>query len=343
MASGYNLIEAVWFGIAGLWLLAFLISFLIDRRRLRVGVYLVLCLGFLAMGGMVALVRASPTAGVIVLFLLLALVPLSIMALAGFLIANGVTMLRREGRSLGNLLSLLVGLGIIGFVLLGMFAAGTRNELLMAVVFSLTAVLGYISFVFVCFLLYALFYGRIRYRRDADFVVVLGSGLLGGNRVPPLLAGRLDRARTAYEAMRARGGQPLILTSGGQGPDEDLPEGRAMADYLVAAGVPEEHLLVEDRSATTEQNLTFSRAIMAEHKPDYRCVVVTSNYHVLRAALLTRRTKVNGQVIGSRTAMYFLPSAVIREFVGVLAEHKVKNLIICLVLAAPGLLALLLH
>jgi len=41
-------------------------------------------------------------------------------------------------------------------------------------------------------------------------------------------------------------------------------------------------------------------------------------YHVLRAALIAKKAKVKGQVIGSRTASYFWPSATIREFVAVL-------------------------
>jgi len=120
-----------------------------------------------------------------------------------------------------------------------------------------------------------------------------------------------------------------VVTSGGQGPDEDLPESHAMAGYLVENGVPRERILLEDRSRTTFENLTFSAEIMKERKADYRCTVVTNNFHVLRAALIARRAKVNGQVIGSPTAWYFWPSATIREFVAILVDHKIKNLVIC--------------
>jgi uncharacterized SAM-binding protein YcdF (DUF218 family) len=133
----------------------------------------------------------------------------------------------------------------------------------------------------------------------------------------------------------------MMITSGGQGPDEPVSEARAMADYLIAAGVPEGAILLEDRSTTTLENLTFSRRIMVERKPDYRCVVVTSNYHVLRAALYARRAEVNGQVLGAPTARYFWPNAFLREFVAVLVEHRVKNIVLCLLFGSVGLLALL--
>jgi uncharacterized SAM-binding protein YcdF (DUF218 family) len=173
-----------------------------------------------------------------------------------------------------------------------------------------------------------------------DFVVVLGAGLIRGE-VTRLLARRLDRGRQVWERVRGRGGAPMMITSGGQGPDEPVSEARAMADYLIAAGVPEGAILLEDRSTTTLENLTFSRRIMVERKPDYRCVVVTSNYHVLRAALYARRAEVNGQVLGAPTARYFWPNAFLREFVAVLVEHRVKNIVLCLLFGSVGLLALL--
>lgn len=93
-----------------------------------------------------------------------------------------------------------------------------------------------VSFLLICFLLYVVVYGRIRIRRAVDFVVVLGAGLLQGRRVPPLLASRLDRGRRVFDAERAKGRDPVLVTSGGQGPNEEVSESQAMADYLVAQG-----------------------------------------------------------------------------------------------------------
>ena len=38
-----------------------------------------------------------------------------------------------------------------------------------------------------------------------------------------------------------------IVVSGGQGPDEPVTEARAMADYLIQAGVPEDSLMLEEQ------------------------------------------------------------------------------------------------
>jgi uncharacterized SAM-binding protein YcdF (DUF218 family) len=265
------------------------------------------------------------------------LVGLGVFMLAFFLIANGVQMIRNEGRRPSNLLSLLAGLGIIGFIALLGAALFTRSPALIRGVGAAFLVAGYVSFLFVCFIGYAFGYGRLRVRQDVDFLVVLGSGLTRGSRVPPLLASRLDRARGLYVRQAARGNPPVLITSGGQGRREHLPEARAMADYLVQRGIPEDRIECEERSRNTEQNLRFSKAIMQERLPGYSCVVVTSNFHVFRAAITARRAGVNGQVVGSPTAAYFWPTATIREFAAVFLSHKVVNLGICLLLVGFGL------
>ena len=112
-----------------------------------------------------------------------------------------------------------------------------------------------------------------------------------------------------------------------------------MADYLVDRGVPRDRILLEDRSRTTQENLAYSAEIMRERRgPGYRCVVVTNNFHVLRAALIARKAKVEGQVVGAPTAWYFWPSATLREFAAILVDHRILNSMVCAVIIALSVL-----
>ncbi|MEW1696529.1 YdcF family protein [Streptomyces sp. NPDC093249] len=331
------------FVVAAVFLLLFGVGVLRDRRRFGNAVYLGLAVTFLGIGLLTGIEDAPPGVAETVMVLLLLVVALGPLVLAGLLCANGVKMVRKEGRHPANLLSLLAGLGILGVMGLAASAVVTRSVVLALIVGTTLLVLGYVSFLFVCFVGYAFLYGRMRVRRDADFVVVLGSGLIGGSRVSPLLASRLDRGRQVYELLAARRGPdrpaPVLVTSGGQGPDEHLSESHAMADYLVERGFPADALVREDRSRTTEENLLFSRELMERERPGSACVVVTNNFHAFRAALMARRAGVDGQVVGSPTAAYFWPSATIREFVAVFLQYKVVNLGICLTLIALGVVA----
>jgi uncharacterized SAM-binding protein YcdF (DUF218 family) len=305
-----------------------------DPRSFSNAVFLGLCLALGALGIVGSAHQLQGASGdlarlfAVALGLLVALGPFLV---ASYLVLNGITMARRESIRLGNLLSLLVGTGMFALAGLMVFAIQrTQHEALD--VFTVTTVLlsGYVSFLLVSYVSYAFVYGRITAVRGADFVVVLGSGLIGGDRVPPLLASRLERGRELHQALAARReASPLLIVSGGKGTDERISEAEAMARYLIERGVPADAVTREDQSRTTEENLTFSKAIMEQHRPRYRCIIVTSNYHVFRAAIIARRLRVNGQVTGARTAGYYWPSATLREFIAVFLSYKVVNLGIC--------------
>ncbi|MEU8922136.1 YdcF family protein [Kitasatospora sp. NPDC048545] len=326
---------------AALFFLLFGIGVLRDRRQFSNAVLLGIAVSLLLLA-LLAGLRKAPTLVVEVVAVAIILLPaLGTVALIWFLISNGITMIRKEGTRPANLLSLLAGSGMLGVIGLLLAALVTGSKSLAVLAGTAVLVVLYVSFLFVCFVGYAFLYSRHRPRRNVDFVVVLGSGLIGGERVPPLLASRLERGRQAYEKQAARGNPPVLITSGGQGPDEKLPESHAMADYLAERGFPAGQLEREDRSRTTEENLLFSKAIMERAKPDYRCVVVTNDFHAFRAALLARKTGVNGHVLGSPTARYYWPSATIREFAAVFLSHKLVNFGICGLLALCGVLAAL--
>lgn len=257
---------------------------------------------------------------------LMALVPLAVLTVAAALIHNGTVMARHEGRSPGNLLSLTLGLLLLVLPVLALLLVLTLNPWAIGLGALLFFLCSYFGVVFVVFLSHAVAYGRMPAPTKPAGIVVLGSRLINGS-VPPLLRSRLDKALAIYERTAPR---PLLIPSGGQGRDEAQTEGAAMAEYLVHAGAEPSDVMVEDRAVDTEENLRFSARIFAESGRSGPLLVVTSNYHVLRAALLARGLKIDAEVLGSPTARYYLPSAFLREYVAVLVEHKWLHLVLCL-------------
>ena len=332
------------FKAATVVLVLFAAGVLRDRRGFANAVLLGLGLALLALGTAERLARAHDAASRLVLlamFVVVAVVPLLV---AAYLVMNGVTMVRRESMRPANLLSLLVGLGILAVIgfRLGTPLSGSGELVLSATIIML--LFTYLSFQCVSFVLYAFLYGRLSVPGRADFVVVLGSGLLDGGRVPPLLASRLDRGVAVYRALAAHGRDPVLIVSGGKGSDEQVSEADAMAGYLAARGFPVDRIEREDRSANTEENLANSQAIMNRLRPDATCVIVTSSYHVFRTAMIARRIGVRGEVTGARTAGYYWPSATLREFAAVFYRYKAVNLAVCVLLVAlPVMIALLHH
>lgn len=193
----------------------------------------------------------------------------------------------------------------------------------------------YLGCAFVVFLGYAMVYSRMGFSPNPAAVVVLGSGLING-KVPPLLAARLNKALEIYDG--GTPAKPVLVPSGGQGADEPRPESTAMKEYLVAKGVAATDVLEEDQATTTRENLAYSVALLADKGIHGPLLVCTNNYHVLRTALLTRRQRINAEVVGAPTARYFVPSAFLREFVAVMRDNRLTNIILCLPMFGVALL-----
>ncbi len=320
----------------------FLIGVVRDPRSFGNAVLLGLALALGALGAAEHLAELPGRPERLLLLALLLAVALGPFLIACYLLANGVTMARKESLRPGNLLPLAAGIAILAVLGLNIAAdrAGNAKLGLLATVTAL--VFGYVSFLLVSYVSYAWVYGQVAALvTRADYVIVLGAGLGRRGQVTPLLASRLDRGREVWAAITARGGNPMLIVSGGKGSDEVMPEAEAMARYLAGRGFPAGQLIREDRSRTTEENLKFSKVIMEAAPPGPgasaatrpSCVIVTSSYHVLRAAIIARRAGLRGQVTGARTAGYYWPSAMLREFGAVFLRYRAANLAICAMLA----------
>ena len=247
------------------------------------------------------------------------------------LVSNGLIMLKREGRSLSTILSLAFGL-LIGFGELATFIVVLIPNLrgydpqfekaadgigYASILISVSVI--YISMLFVIFMIYSLFLQIIPHKKDFDYLIIHGAGLLDGRRVSKLLADRLDKAILVY---RKDPTPPILIPSGGKGSDEAISEAEAMAEYLIAKGIPEDKIIKEDQSATTFENLKNSKAIIDSMAGSRYTALVTSNYHVYRALRYCRAVGLDSTGIGSHVALYYWPSALIREFIAVHAEKK---------------------
>ena len=115
---------------------------------------------------------------------------------------------------------------------------------------------------------------------NEQVVIVLGAGL-HRDKPSKLLQYRLDKAY-AFAAVHP---DTLVVTSGGQGRDEWLPEGDAMREYLIAKGLDPARVLSEARSTSTEENFAFSLEILrAQGYDETTPIVYISNaFHCYRA------------------------------------------------------------
>ena len=244
-----------------------------------------------------------------------------------FLIYNEVILLKREGRSKANYLSMLLGIVILVFFALMSFRLGGRHELfytnhflniLFVLIFYSYFIFG---FAFTGFMLYSILYLFIPKKKHYDFIIIHGAGLLDGEKVTPLLKRRIDKAVEAYH--KSKNPRIKIIASGGQGGDEKISEAQAICNYLLEeTDVPREAILLEEDSTTTYENLLFSKEMGERLVTSPRFLFVTNDYHVFRTSTYARRIGMKGDGLGCRTAAYYIPSAFIREYIALCVKMR---------------------
>ncbi|MGG5315335.1 YdcF family protein [Enterococcus sp. AZ072] len=265
-------------------------------------------------------------------------------ALIIFLLWNSYLVFKRESHSLANLLTLILALGVIVASIIRRFGTQFVPSWSAPLLLIPTAILIYLFIVFWNFLSISLIYQLNDPKPDQDYVIVLGAGLIQGERVSPLLAKRIDRAIAFYQKQsRKTLSPPQLLMSGGQGPDEKVPESVAMKNYALEQGIPEDEILIETHSTTTLENMRFSKDIMEREKPaGYRAIFASNNYHIFRAGMYAEQVGLKADGIGAKTAKYYLPNAFLREFAALLVMNKRIHIIMgALITSASVGLALL--
>ena len=253
------------------------------------------------------------------------------------LVVSNISLIRHEGKRLVNILGILLAfLLIAGEVVIfagNFYASGSTFQVMMHdIIINLLA-----SFYlyFECMLIGTIIANIIvvRYEpdKDKDFIIILGCGIRKDGTPTPLLKGRVDRAVKFYrQQIKKTGKAPILVPSGGQGPNEVTTECAAMTGYLLELGIPKEHILGEDRSTSTFENMKFSKEVIRKADPEGKGKIAfaTTNYHIFRSGLMARRVKMRAVGMGARTRWYFWPNAAVREFVGLLTEHRLKQALI---------------
>ncbi|MGB2578667.1 uncharacterized SAM-binding protein YcdF (DUF218 family) [Elusimicrobium simillimum] len=159
--------------------------------------------------------------------------------------------------------------------------------------------------------IFILFTGRTTAAYTENAVIILGAGIKG-ETVLPGLKSRLDTALKYIE----KNPNAIIVVSGGQGPGESISEANAMQRYLIAAGIARERILLENKSRNTQQNLSYSKYVLGEYfgqDKKYKVTVISSRYHLYRAARLTGKEGLDFTLLGAPTPLYLCPPAYMRE------------------------------
>ena len=262
--------------------------------------------------------------------------PLIALFAAGLCISN-IVLIRREGFRFTNLLGIILAVLLAGGEIFlyryNYYASGSMAEVLLhdlgANLFA--AVYLYFECMMIGTIIADVIAAVHEPACNKDYLIILGCGLREDGTPTPLLQGRIDRALAFARRQKEQTGRDLyFVPTGGKGPDEVISEGMSIRNYLVEHGVPEERILVEENSADTYENMKNAREMILAHGNGGNIAFSTTNYHVFRSGLYARFVKMRAVGMGAKTKWYFWPNASVREFAGLLTQHRGKQaLILC--------------
>lgn len=120
---------------------------------------------------------------------------------------------------------------------------------------------------------------------EADYLVVLGAGI-NGTAPSQILYDRLVAALNYLNTYP----DAVAVVSGGQGPGEDITEAECMRRWLTDHGVAPERIIMEDKSTSTLENLTFSLEKIAADGGDTggKIAIVSNEFHLYRAKFMAQ-------------------------------------------------------
>ncbi|MEA4921646.1 MAG: YdcF family protein [Clostridiaceae bacterium] len=172
------------------------------------------------------------------------------------------------------------------------FAKKAAKSVLMFIAFC--AIIGIVSFVWIEGLIFSSAKGKPI--DNADVLVVLGAGL-NGSTPSAVLSSRLDKA---YDYLADHPGVVAILT-GSQGVNEDVTEALAMKKYLVAKGIEQDRLILEEEAHNTAQNIKFSVELMEKMNLEGKVMVVSNEFHLYRAEKIFERFNIDAASLSAAT------------------------------------------
>jgi len=171
-------------------------------------------------------------------------------------------------------------------------------------------ILYFVVFSIFCFLIFG--YQPDKIPENPDLIIILGCQVYG-TTPSNMLKSRLD---TAIEALNKYPDIKCIV-SGGQGPDETVPEAETMQLYLVSRGIDESRIYKESESSSSFKNLSYSKNIITENNLESKnIIIITSEFHVPRASMIAKRVYPDANIyaVKSNSAYDLFGAGIIREF-----------------------------
>ena len=141
-------------------------------------------------------------------------------------------------------------------------------------------------------------YGKLDEKAHCDVAIILGAAT-SGEKVSPVYRERINHGIWLFENEYV---DYLILT-GGVGKGNEKSDAYVAKQYAIEKGVPEQVILIEEKSKITEENLEYAKEIMDAFSMD-TAIIVSDPLHMKRAMLMAKDYGIEACSSPTPTTMY---------------------------------------
>ena len=141
-------------------------------------------------------------------------------------------------------------------------------------------------------------YGKLDEKAHCDVAIILGAAT-SGEKVSPVYRERVNHGIWLFE----NGYVDYLILTGGVGKGNEKSDAYVAKQYAIKKGVPEQVILIEEKSTITEENLEHAKAIMDEYSLD-TAIIVSDPLHMKRAMLMASDYGIDACSSPTPTTMY---------------------------------------
>ena len=141
-------------------------------------------------------------------------------------------------------------------------------------------------------------YGKLDEKAHCDVAIILGAAT-SGEKVSPVYRERVNHGIWLFE----NGYVDYLILTGGVGKGNEKSDAYVAKQYAIEKGVPEQVILIEEKSKITEENLEYAKEIMDAFSMD-TAIIISDPLHMKRAMLMAKDYGIEACSSPTPTTMY---------------------------------------
>ena len=141
-------------------------------------------------------------------------------------------------------------------------------------------------------------YEKLDEKAHCDVAIILGAAT-SGEKVSPVYRERINHGIWLFE----NGYVDYLILTGGVGKGNEKSDAYVAKQYAIEKGVPEQVILIEEKSKITEENLEYAKEIMDAFSMD-TAIIISDPLHMKRAMLMAKDYGIEACSSPTPTTMY---------------------------------------